>query len=173
MHFFHELTIFWSAKKWCKDTFFPPSIPFLQWFLATATVEAFVLLHNSRFNFHCYTLHEAMPTQKLAWKWRCNLSWLLAWKITKGIHSCKIASLNCLTDLVILSAHSNIYSKVKITKLKAKCRQQIWIRENGSNLDFNSISLPSPTVDEKLEKPVIICCNVHQKMVPHMLFQLI
>ena len=51
--------------------------------------------------------------------------------------------------------------------------QQIWITENGSNLDFNSISLPSPTVDEKLEKPVIICCNVHQRMVPCMLFQLI
>ena len=35
---------------------------------ATATVVAFVLLHNSRFNFHCYTQHEAMPTQKLSRK---------------------------------------------------------------------------------------------------------
>ena len=28
--FFHELTIFLSAKKQHKDTFFPPSIPFPQ-----------------------------------------------------------------------------------------------------------------------------------------------
>ena len=55
---------------------------------ATATVVAIVLLRNSRFNFHCYTQHEATPTQKSARKWRCDLSWLLAWKITKGIHSC-------------------------------------------------------------------------------------
>ena len=33
MHFFHELTIFWLAKKRCKDTFFPPSIPFPWYFL--------------------------------------------------------------------------------------------------------------------------------------------
>ena len=35
---------------------------------ATATVLAFVLLHDSRFNFHCYTQCEATPTQKLAQK---------------------------------------------------------------------------------------------------------
>ena len=54
----------------------------------------FVLLCNSRFNFHCYTQREAMPTQKSAWKWHCNLSRLLTQKITKGIHLCKPASLN-------------------------------------------------------------------------------
>ena len=35
---------------------------------ATATVLAFVLLHDSRFNFHCYTQCEATPTQKSARK---------------------------------------------------------------------------------------------------------
>ena len=29
-HFFYEHAIFWSAKKQCKDTFFPSSIPFPQ-----------------------------------------------------------------------------------------------------------------------------------------------
>ena len=33
------------------------------------TVLAFVLLRNSRFNFHCYTQCEATPTQKSARKW--------------------------------------------------------------------------------------------------------
>ena len=61
---------------------------------ATATVLAFVMLRHSRFNFHCYTQPEATPTQKSARKWRCDLSRLLAQKITKGIHSCKPASLN-------------------------------------------------------------------------------
>ena len=36
--------------------------------VATATVLAFVLLHISRFNFHCYTQSETMPTQKSARK---------------------------------------------------------------------------------------------------------
>ena len=35
---------------------------------ATATVVAFILLRNSRFNFYCYTQCEAMPTQKSAQK---------------------------------------------------------------------------------------------------------
>ena len=49
--FFHELAIFWSAKKQCKDTLHPLSLVIF----ATATVVAFILLRNSRFNFHCYT----------------------------------------------------------------------------------------------------------------------
>ena len=55
---------------------------------------AFVLLRNSRFNFHCYTQREATPTQKSARKWGCDLSRLFARKMTKGIHSCKLASPN-------------------------------------------------------------------------------
>ena len=65
---------------------------------ATATVVAFVLLRNSRFTFHCYTQHEVTLTQKSAQKWCCNLSQLLGGKITKGIHLCKPASLNCPTE---------------------------------------------------------------------------
>ena len=61
---------------------------------ATATVMAFVLLRNSRFNFHCYTQREATPTQKSARKGRSDLSRLLARKMTKRIHSSKPASLN-------------------------------------------------------------------------------
>ena len=34
----------------------------------TATVLALVLLHNSSFNFHCYTQHKATPTQKSSQK---------------------------------------------------------------------------------------------------------
>ena len=64
-YFFHELVIFWSAKKQCKDTFFYPLSPVI---FATATAVAFVLLRNSRFNFHCYTQREATPTQKSAQK---------------------------------------------------------------------------------------------------------
>ena len=75
-------------------TFFSTLHPLSLVILATATVVAFVLLRNSRFNFHWYTQREATPTQKSAQKWHCNLLWLLTWKITKGIHSCKPASLN-------------------------------------------------------------------------------
>ena len=56
------------------------------------------LCRNSRVNLHCYTQREASPTQQSARKWRCDLSRLLAQKITKGIHSGKPASLNRPTD---------------------------------------------------------------------------
>ena len=62
-HFLHILMIFWSAKKQCKDIFFhtPSPSPVI---LANATVVAFVLLCNYRFNFYCYLQREAMPNQK-------------------------------------------------------------------------------------------------------------
>ena len=113
MHFFHELTIFWSAKKQHKDTFFPTLQPLSPVTFATASVVAFVLLRNSRFNFCCYTHREATPTQKSARKWRCNLSRLLARKITKGIHSCKPASQNHPTDSVM-----KLYMKRSVYALK-------------------------------------------------------
>ena len=69
-------------------------------FFATAIVVAFVLLRNSRFSFHCYTQREATLTQKSAQKRRCDFSRLLARKITKGIKSCKPASLNRPTAVV-------------------------------------------------------------------------
>ena len=71
--FFHEFTILWSAKKWCRH-FFPTLHPHSPVILATATVLAFVLLRLSRFSLCCYTQHEAMPTQKSARQWCCNLS---------------------------------------------------------------------------------------------------
>ena len=67
MYFVHKLVIFWSARKQCKDTFFPPSITVPHVSL-TATVAAFVLLGNSGLNFYCYTQHEPTPTHKLARK---------------------------------------------------------------------------------------------------------
>ena len=65
MHFFYELAI-WSAKKRRKDTFVSTLHSLSTVIFATATVLAFVLLRDSRFNFHCYTQHEATPTQKSA-----------------------------------------------------------------------------------------------------------
>ena len=50
------------------QTFFSTLHPLSTVIFATATVLAFVLLRNSRFNFDCYTQHEATPTQKLARK---------------------------------------------------------------------------------------------------------
>ena len=49
-HFFYELAIFWSAKKRHKH-FISTLYPLSTVIFATA----FVLLRDSRFNFHCYT----------------------------------------------------------------------------------------------------------------------
>ena len=68
MHLFYELPIFWSAQKTTQKHFFSTLHPLSTVIFATATVLAFVLLRNSRFNFHCYTEREATPTQKSARK---------------------------------------------------------------------------------------------------------
>ena len=81
--FFYELAVFWSAKKTMQRHFFCTLHPLSMVIFATATVLAFVLLRDSRFNFHCYTQREAMPTQKSARK--CTAT---------SIHSSKLASLN-------------------------------------------------------------------------------
>ena len=81
--------------------------------------NTWVLLHNSRFNFHCYTQREATLPQKLAWKWCCNLLWLLVWKITKGIHLCKLASLNHPTDQTVDCADRILWRFMKCTHTKS------------------------------------------------------
>ena len=95
------------SQKTTERHFFPTLHPLSTAIFATATVLAFVLLRNSRFNFHCYTQREATPTQKSARKWRCDLSRLLVRKITKRIHSSKQASLNRpIKAVIIIIIHS-------------------------------------------------------------------
>ena len=64
--FFYELTIFWSAQKTTQRQKNSTLHPLSTVIFATATVLAFVLLRDSRFNFHRYTQREATPTQKSA-----------------------------------------------------------------------------------------------------------
>ena len=86
-HFSHAIMISSSAEKRCKDTFPHPPSPFLSAIFAYATEVAFVPLHNSRFNFQCYAQREQKPLRNWPRSGSCNLSRLLAQKITKGIHS--------------------------------------------------------------------------------------
>ena len=54
------------SQKTMQRHFFSALHPLSMVNFATATVLAFVLLRDSRFNFHYYTQREATPTQKLA-----------------------------------------------------------------------------------------------------------
>ena len=56
-----------QAKNDAK-TLFSTLHPLSTVMLATATVLAFVLLRDSRFNFHCYIQRDATPTQKSSQK---------------------------------------------------------------------------------------------------------
>ena len=57
------------SQKTTQRHFFSPTLhPLSTVIFATATVLVFVLLHDSRFNFHCYTQRKATPTQKSARK---------------------------------------------------------------------------------------------------------
>ena len=57
-----------QPKKTMQRHFFSILHPLSMVIFATATVLAFVLLPDSRFNFHCYTQRKATPTQKSARK---------------------------------------------------------------------------------------------------------
>ena len=57
-----------SQKTTQRHLFFSTLHPLSTVIFATETVLAFVLLLDSRFNFHCYTQREATPTQKSARK---------------------------------------------------------------------------------------------------------
>ena len=79
-----------QPKKHAKTLFFFSTLhPLSTVIFATAAVLAFVLLRDSRFNFHYYTQREATPTQKseIGPEVRCDLSRLLAQKITKRMNS--------------------------------------------------------------------------------------
>ena len=68
----HELAIFCQLKTEEK-TLFSTLHHLSPVIFATTTLVAFVLLGNSKLNFHCYTQHELTPTQKLAWKQQLRL----------------------------------------------------------------------------------------------------
>ena len=53
------------SQKTTQRHFIPTLHPLSPVIFATATVVAFVLLHNSRFNFHCYTQHDAVKQRLL------------------------------------------------------------------------------------------------------------
>ena len=89
-YFLHTLAIFWSAEKRRKDTFFHPPSPFrcnsckrnskgLYCFLQTQLLKGL------------YCLKQRLLRNRLR-SGSCDLSRLLARKITKGVHSCKPAS---------------------------------------------------------------------------------
>ena len=66
--FFLRIRDLLVSQKMTQRHFFPTLNPLSTVIFATATVLAFVLLHDSRFNFHCYTQRGATPTQKSARK---------------------------------------------------------------------------------------------------------
>ena len=56
------------SQKTTQRHFFSTLHPLSPVIFATLTELAFVLLRNSRFNFHCFTQRKATPTQKSARK---------------------------------------------------------------------------------------------------------
>ena len=148
------------SQKTTQRHYFSTLHPISPVIFATATVVALVLLRDSRFNFHCYTQREATLTQKSARKWRCDLSRLLARKITKGIHSCKPASLN--RPIVV---HMNMgeskylhFSKVYISwlhfvtaksygqqrKMKQRQKAEVAPKTNSKRADLHETALLTP-----------------------------
>ena len=67
-HFFLRTRDLLVSQKTTQRHFFSTLHSISTVIFATVTVLAFVLLRNSRFNFHCYTQREATPTQKSARK---------------------------------------------------------------------------------------------------------
>ena len=88
------MTIFWSAKKRRKDTFFQLAIPFARSFLQLqkfCRLYCFAVLGSTSKFIH--SLKQRLLRNRPGSDAATSLP-LSARKITKGIHSCKPASLN-------------------------------------------------------------------------------
>ena len=129
--FFHELAIVWSAKKWSKDTFFLFSITFpLQ-----------ILQMQQQWHFHCFAILGSTSidihsvTQRLLrsqpGSGSCNLSWLLAQKIMKGIHSCKPAWLNCPISHLPVPLQDIKKNRKKVAIYWSYITRQRWLWKTG------------------------------------------
>ena len=66
---------------------------------------AFVLLPSSRFNLHCYTQCEAMPTQKLARKWQL-------WPFVTSCYERLRVAFNLTDQLRWTAQYSQLHAKV-------------------------------------------------------------
>ena len=108
-----------SQKMTTKTLFFHSPSPFPSNF---RNCNSGGICTASQFNFHCYTQHEATPTQKSVRKWHCDLLQHLAQKITKGTHLCKPASLNCPIN-TILKLHQNL----SCHEISPHMSQSFWI----------------------------------------------
>ena len=119
--FFRRTRDLLVSQKTTQNTFFPTLHPLSTVIFATATVLAFILLRDSRFNFHCYTQREATPTQKSVRKCTATSCDILARKITKRIHSSKPASVPSFTFLAMtfivgqMSFSENVQSYLNMT----------------------------------------------------------
>ena len=89
MHFSTNSRSSGQPNKRRKHIFSPTLHPLYTVIFATATVLAFVLLRDSRFNFHCYTQREARHTQKSARKCAAtyNMVHLLSYSPPVRFHS--------------------------------------------------------------------------------------
>ena len=91
------------SKKMTQRHFFSTLHPLSIVIFATATVLAFVLLRDSRFNFHCYTQRESTPSQKSARKCAATSRDVLRKRLqsvfTLANQLCWIAQYNCKTVL--------------------------------------------------------------------------
>ena len=88
----HDLLV---SKKPMQRHFFPTLHPLSTVIFATATVLVFVLLRDSRFNFHCYihSVKQRLLKNRPGSDTATSRDFLRE-RFKKGIHSCKPASPN-------------------------------------------------------------------------------
>ena len=110
-----------TKKHDAKTYFFPTLHPISTVIFAAPTVLAFVLLRDSRFNFHCYTQREATPAQKSARK-------------------CAATSRDFLRDFL----------RERLQSAFTLANQLRWIAQSGLNLQLDNgggSSHPCPSLD--------------------------
>ena len=91
MHFFPQTHDLLVCQKSCKDTFFPSFITFPCNFSKCNSTNCFIILGLTSIVIHCMNQH---LIRNRPGSGSCDLFWLHTWKIMKGIHSGKPASLN-------------------------------------------------------------------------------
>ena len=123
-----------------------------------------VFLKQHSFYFETWTSCHIRLTEKTPWKLTSDIFQTVDRRINprNGIWN---------DPVVILSARSSNYAKVEdyqTTKENARwC--WMWVRENGSSLNFRSISFPAPAADENWVSWSSAALFCLLKMVPHVM----
>ena len=134
------------SQKTMQSPFFSTLHPLSTVIFVTATILAFVLLRNSRFNFHCYTQREATPTQKSARKCAATCRDFLRKRLQSAFTLAnQLRWIAQKKEMIPTNVTRDMHAYDRRMKITNKRREMIYLRKKGDNTHVWSELIPTLT----------------------------